>query len=401
MVIMLYFRTELFLSSPKIEKGFLAVVRRDKQFFSKSSLIHSYRHNSSFRQCQFRMMHASTVKFSSGKFIYGVTASFTAKNHNFNSERDVFHFDSSQVGHTFKNTKANRPASGQDAFFVSRVGNTSDIALGIADGVGGWGEMGVDPADFAHGICENLAHAASTYDPETWGPKFDPQGLLQRGYDDLCRDDSVTAGSSTACVVVARENGLMEIANLGDSGFLHLSMGAIHSYSNPQTHDFNTPYQLSIIPKCVRMKGLTYGAPYIQDSPTNAEVSQSHLRNGDVLVLGSDGIWDNLSGSDTLNIVTAIMLKAKAWEQTPDGIKVGRSLINLLGSRGVFRHITSNTLQSSLAVNITAEAKAASMNEKRNGPFAIQAKEYFPEGGWTGGKVDDICVIVAVACEIT
>jgi protein phosphatase PTC7 len=57
------------------------------------------------------------------------------------------------------------------------------------------------------------------------------------------------------------------------------------------------------------------------------------------------------------------------------------------------------SLQSFLAVGITGEAKAASVNTKIDGPFAKEVQRYYPHENWRGGKVDDICVVVAVVCE--
>jgi protein phosphatase PTC7 len=44
-------------------------------------------------------------------------------------------------------------------------------------------------------------------------------------------------------------------------------------------------------------------------------------------------------------------------------------------------------------------AKQASVNTKRDGPFAKEVKKYYPHEGWHGGKVDDICVVIAIVSE--
>lgn len=54
---------------------------------------------------------------------------------------------------------------GEDAFFASPVeaGNAPMFlgAVGVADGVGGWSEDGVDPAAYARTLMENCELAAS------------------------------------------------------------------------------------------------------------------------------------------------------------------------------------------------------------------------------------------------
>lgn len=59
----------------------------------------------------------------------------------------------------------------------------------------------------------------------------------------------------------------------------------------------------------------------------------------------------------------------------------------------------SLSLQSSLAVDITGEAKAASLSLRRDGPFAREVQRRYPDEKWSGGKSDDICVVVVVVAE--
>ncbi|KAE9373418.1 protein serine/threonine phosphatase 2C [Stipitochalara longipes BDJ] len=337
---------------------------------------------------------------SSSKFTYGISASFSAKDERYNPDTNVFNFNPYNRILARRKDKRTRPRSGQDAFFISRVDNTHDVAFGIADGVGGWADSGVDPADFAHGFCDYMAHAAYTYQAGQWKGGMGARALMQRGYEDICRDDTVLAGGSTACVGIAREDGGLEVANLGDSGFVQLRLNAIHSASQPQTHAFNTPYQLSIVPEKVLAQAAAFGGEQLRDFPKDANVSQHELRHGDVIVFASDGVWDNLSSQEILKIVSRIMLGARAWEHTEDGVHVGKSLNQfILADDGKSGAEEIPSLQSFLAVGITGEAKAASVNTKKDGPFAKEVQKYYPYENWRGGKVDDICVVVAVVCE--
>lgn len=261
-------------------------------------------------------------------------------------------------------------------------------------------DSGVDPADFSHGFCDYMAHAAYTHKEADWNPPIGAKSLMQRGYEDICRDRSVPAGGSTACVAIAKGNGNLEVANLGDSGFIQLRLNAIHNYSEPQTHAFNTPYQLSIVPEKVAKQAAAFGGHQFMDFPKDANVTQHDLRHGDVLVFASDGVWDNLSPQDILRIVSKLMLAARAWEHTKDGISVGSGLSSFIMSGDEKVPMEDiHSLQTFLAVGITGEAKAASINTKVDGPFAREVQRYYPDEGWRGGKVDDICVVVAIACE--
>jgi len=351
-------------------------------------------------QLRSRAFHSSPATSSNPKYSYGIAASFNAKDTRYNPEKHVFSFNPYNHIVQRRKEKKTRPSSGQDAFFVSRIGGSQDVAFGVADGVGGWVDSGVDPADFAHGFCDYMAHAAYTYDASAKSPPYGARSLMQKGFEDICRDPTVPAGGSTACVAIAKEDGTLEVANLGDSGYVQLRLNAIHNYSEPQTHAFNTPYQLSVIPEKVLAQAAAFGGTQLHDMPKDANVSQHSLRHGDVLVLASDGCWDNLSAQDILRIVSRLMIGARAWEHTEDGIKVSprlHSLIEVDDGKSGAEEIQS--LQNFLAVGITSEAKAASVNRKLDGPFAKEVQKYYPNEHWRGGKVDDICVVVAVVVE--
>ncbi|KAJ5032912.1 uncharacterized protein L3040_009501 [Drepanopeziza brunnea f. sp. 'multigermtubi'] len=342
-----------------------------------------------------------TATSSSGpKFTYGIAASFTAKDRRYNPDINVFTFNPYNHIRARRKDKRTRPDSGQDAFFVSRIGASSDIALGVADGVGGWVDSGVDPADFAHGFCDYMAHAAYTHVAAEWPSPLSARSLMQRGYEDICKDKTVPAGGSTACVAIAREDGTLEVANLGDSGFVQLRLNAIRNYSEPQTHAFNTPYQLSVVPDKALAQAAAFGGEQLCDYPKDANVSQHSLKHGDVLVFASDGVWDNLTSQEILKTVSRVMLRSRAWEHTEGGVAVGKRLNELMMAddvQGGPEEIPS--LQSSLAVGITGDAKAASMNTRVDGPFAKEVQKYYPYERWRGGKVDDICVVVAIVRE--
>ena len=364
---------------------------------------------------------------ATGKFSYSVAASYIAKDRPFDPTTHVFHFDphNSQVlrrpGRRLSGGKASRPESGQDAFFVSRVGPAggNGVALGVADGVGGWMDRGVDPADFSHGLCEYAADEASHYGEGNRSGSSSSKGaggstaltarrVMQGGYEAVCRDPAILAGGSTAVVGLLGETGQLEVANLGDSGFIHLRLNGVHAYSEPQTHAFNTPFQMSVVPPGVMLRMAAFGGAQLSDLPRDADVTRLSLQHGDVLVFASDGLWDNLFNQDVLRIVSRTMTRTGAWVVTDSGIKVVADLdphTSLDGQReggggGADAHAPVVTLQSLLATALVGAAKAASVNTKLDGPFAKEAKRYYPLENWRGGKVDDICVVAVVVSEV-
>jgi protein phosphatase PTC7 len=239
-----------------------------------------------------------------------------------------------------------------------------------------------------------MAYAACL--SEAAGSALGARALMQEGYNALAQDPSIIAGGSTACVGIAKEDGSLEVANLGDSGFIQLRLNAIRDRSEPQSHASNAPYQLSIIPKEMQA---TYGED-LHDMPEEANVTKHLLRHGDVLIFATDGVWDNLTHQDVLKVVSRFMFSFQAWDHTEEGIQVGERLAALTmpgtpasESGGV------SSLQSILASGIVKEAEAASVNKHVDGPYVIEVNRLFPTANRRGGKVDDICVIVAIVVE--
>lgn len=192
---------------------------------------------------------------------------------------------------------------------------------------------------------------------------------------------------------------LMFYQSLGDSGFIHIRLNAIHFFSNPQTHAFNTPFQLSIVPPRMLALSRLFGGQQLHDSPRDSNYSDHQVRHGDVLIFATDGVWDNLSSVELLKIVSRQMLGFQAWATGDNGTIVTDRLAHLTTTDGIPRKTHENTLQTLLAVNVVGEAKRASENTRRDGPFAKEVKRFYPHETYHGGKVDDICVVVAVVVD--
>ena len=383
----------------------------------------------SFRLVRTYSSAASTSSSSSGRVSYSVAVSCSGKGRRFHPLRNTHVFDPATheaLGLITREQNPSlraklRPDSGADAFFVSRIGNDDAehaVAFAVADGVGGWEESRVDPGDFSHGLCSYMAESA--LDPSSSAATLRAKELLQKGYDEVVADQFIRAGASTASVGIAGEDGRVELANLGDSGSVLLRSAAVHHYSIPQTHGFNTPYQLSIIPPRMRAQAAIFGGAYLEDYPRDAAVIDLHMQHGDVLMLASDGVFDNLNNQDILKLVTSQMLLTGAWttHESSGAIKTADNLAQLArrgGLAGVLSRgggggsgptknekdasnvLQEYTLASLLSASITGRAKLASLDRRRDSPFAKEYQRHYPYDHYRGGKADDICVLVLIA----
>ncbi|PGH09598.1 hypothetical protein AJ79_05654 [Helicocarpus griseus UAMH5409] len=370
-----------------------------------------------------RAFHSTSYNLSEQHRIsYRIAASASGKAQGLSPAKNVIDFKPElealgvQTGTTAAARKRSRFPSGEDAFFVSKVhGEPNAIAFGVADGVGGWSDSGVDPADFSHALCSNIAQAALHWD--TSGDKMRTRSLMQKGYERCIADRSIFAGGSTASIGIAHSNGKVELGNLGDSGSILCRLAAIHHYSVPQTHDFNTPYQLTLVPPLMRIQSSVFGGKVFEDLPYHANVTDLTMQHGDVLILATDGVLDNLYNQDILNLITDQMISAGAWNRTSGaGVSVAADLDKFTHSSGLVPEPEVSTLpkskpsmpvgqkqaltlQSLLALSVVRQAKVASLDRHRDGPFAKEAQRFYPWERWRGGKVDDICVVVVVAVE--
>lgn len=155
------------------------------------------------------------------KFVYKIAAAFSGKGEKFDKDKYHVRYDSTDGTHwkadqpiAAAKARATRHKSGQDAFFVSSVGKTDAVAFGVADGVGGYSDQGIDSAAFSHGLCDYMFDSAATFPErfEAGRSRLPPLALLQEGYNRLCHDESIEGGGSTACIAVAEPDGVLNVA---------------------------------------------------------------------------------------------------------------------------------------------------------------------------------------------
>lgn len=178
---------------------------------------------------------------------------------------------------------------GEDAFFIARTRSNFATALGIADGVGQWSAYGVDPAAFSWELMNNCQAVAENGESE-------PQHILACGFDQLAAERQVQCGSSTACVAsLDHRSGKLDVANLGDSGALLVgrTRGCVLE-TTPQQHGFNLPYQFMVAPE-------GFG-----DEATDADKYCLMAQDGDILILATDGLFDNMWPGEILCVANSL-----------------------------------------------------------------------------------------------
>jgi hypothetical protein len=351
--------------------------------------------------------------------------------------------------------------AGEDAYFVQNGGES--LVLGVADGVGGWTSLGVDPSLFAWDLmncCTEVAEQQASLGI------LDTSTCLSEGYRRVKDEGRVEAGSSTACLVgLDKRTGHLHTTNLGDSGAIVIRPsppppGAMLEPTDPPLqfhipfrttdlqHYFNAPFQLSVLPPPMREDPTN-----IVDSPADAVNEEfggdpTHgggVKEGDVIVVGTDGVWDNLweeeivdrlrerlgglgDGWIPLQEGQSTLQPASAWheveddeqhtlgyygngrearEEVCDDPTVSAATASHPAKMSGYEHVPSEQIHrwrmldqrlKRVAAQLCVDARDAAKNARKPSPFARNARRaghlHF------GGKLDDVTVVLAYVVRV-
>ncbi|GJM85613.1 hypothetical protein PR202_ga02081 [Eleusine coracana subsp. coracana] len=230
------------------------------------------------------------------------------------------------------------PDHDEDAHF----GHAETGVLGVADGVGGYRGRGVDAGAFAHGLMHSAFMEVVSAPP---GAPVCPLTLLERAHEATAASRAAAASTAAVLSLYGRT---LRWAYVGDSGFAVFRGGRMVARSTAQQHYFNCPVQLS--------------SGSGSDRVDKAEVGEAPAKEGDVVVVGTDGLFDNVFDDEMERIVRM-------------GTAMGFSTKNM-------------------ADVIAGFAYEAARCAYRDTPYSVLSRR---ETGtnFTGGKPDDITVIVA------
>jgi len=177
---------------------------------------------------------------------------------------------------------------------------------------------------------------------------------------DLAYTKVEQTGSCTATVGIMDKRGNFNIANLGDSGFMIFRNGEIVFKTEEQQHGFNYPFQLG---KVEGRDGKYY--PHGNDRAKHSERYSFKLMVGDIIVAGSDGLFDNVWANDLTTCVRDNMTESPG--------AIAKELAELA-------HDEAGQNDNWVPFSDRALKQGA-----------IRSKE-----GWYGGKMDDITVVVGI-----
>ncbi|OQS05305.1 phosphatase PTC7 family protein, partial [Thraustotheca clavata] len=281
---------------------------------------------------------------------------------------------------------------GEDAFFLGTTAieapskPTDVLCFGVSDGVGSWFEQGISAGMYSRELMKAAQSAAKV--SEKRDALINPSEVLNAAWHSVAQRSIV--GSATACVVSLDPTQCeLYAVNLGDSGFLIIRdkrsdlksaemrgtldgslmrklenrdtdltpagrrKGAHVSYRSPQQlHYFNCPFQLGYYEPGPDMAA---GSGPLFETPNEAVNLRVPVMEGDLIILATDGLFDNVDEDQLLQIV--------ASEPEVEG----------------------------MTKKLVKRAYDLSLDRTIDSPFARLAKEN--DKMWGGGMPDDITII--------
>ena len=172
-------------------------------------------------------------------------------------------------GYTINPKFEKRFKGGEDALVFSK----DSCMLSVCDGVGGWGDLDVDPGLFSKFLARTMGEL---YDAN---PNLSLKEILVEAVK-----KNKNIGSSTAVLVKleSQRAGIMSSCNLGDSGYMIFRQNDKNLerifISDLQTYSFDFPYQCGT--RC--------------DLPFDAKDNEHEVQHNDVVIVATDGVLDNL-----------------------------------------------------------------------------------------------------------
>jgi len=228
---------------------------------------------------------------------------------------------------------------GEDAVFVS--GRT----FGVFDGVSGALKLDGVPL-YSKTLAQRMKRNLGKDKKEEVGLQLGEITSYMEDAVEFCNEKAT--GASTAIVGSITQDGYLRVLNVGDSTCVVVRNSKIVTKTREINHFYECPYQFS------------EDSP---DVPKDGTRLNFELLPGDVIVMGSDGIFDNLTESDIVEII----------DNSP------------------------NKSPATLAKQISEKARKVSFRRDVVTPFSQLAKRNknpdYPDG--LGGKVDDIGCVVA------
>ena len=306
--------------------------------------------------------------------------------------------------------------AGEDSFFTFKL-NQSPLSplffIGVADGVGSWKpKKAKDAANYSQqlmlsGIKYLSSKEFNINNINNNNNNNNNNSDNDDNYNNLSHLIASNSskyvnklmkfdGASTICIVNIMENNKssssiykcqLNAFNLGDSGF------SIYRYNeNNNNNCYNIIYKSP-----AQEQG--FGIPYqLGSHPTANSIDDGYclhhfnLKSFDIIIVGSDGLWDNLFDDEISNIICLTM--SRYFDQYKNNNNNNNN--NNDNYLTFNNYVHSKIVKGDLTHIIIKQAYLNSIDRKKETPWS-QAMTQTVDMVYNGGKQDDItCVVVFI-----
>lgn len=195
---------------------------------------------------------------------------------------------------------------------------------------------------------------------------------------------------------------------MGDSAFLLIRDNKCIYESPSQQHFWNCPYQLTVLPKDRQQQqqqqqqqkssendgkgnsaqqdataaptaGAKKAKKYVQDLPKDAVQTTHQLQDGDVIVLATDGFWDNVFTKEAIELVDRelgdIIRDQQLLHSTTHRLSSSGEIVETMSADEILARVRA------LSKRLTNTARRFSLDAKRMTPFS-QGARHIQSGGY-------------------
>ncbi|OMJ15026.1 Protein phosphatase PTC7-like protein [Smittium culicis] len=308
--------------------------------------------------------------------------------------------------------------AGEDSFFCAA--NRYNAIFGVADGVGGWNESGIDPSVFARTLTNYCAKVAASEWLLHETDAVEAYRCIALAYSHMRADPHDLYGSSTiTAATINMVNGALDVAQIGDSNYAIFDVAPGSSapvtarYVSPEhQHKFNMPFQLTgkFPPPSRHSRGRSqrvappppggaFEPQNLAANPANYKARAVGASSADGAAARNDFDFSDVAaiGLDTPN--DAVTGHFDVGPSTPNG-----ATVVLLATDGLFDNVFNDEILAVLAHSINEQeqcayqlVQASCLNYLRSdlsSPFSERAKS--AGYSFNGGKPDDVTLVLAV-----
>ncbi|OQS02244.1 hypothetical protein THRCLA_05365 [Thraustotheca clavata] len=192
---------------------------------------------------------------------------------------------------------------GEEAYYIASTDKylsfgIAELSFGIVDGVAGWTESRDDTSAFSLALVRGSKDA---FEKSTLR-KPKPLDLMMKGYEAVLNGGGANLGISNAVfLVIDKETGKLDAVNLGHAGYAITRNRNGIGLQEEKSSTLDDICKFSTYLSWMHSRNVNKYPP-VRSFPTSSVLKVGNfVQAGDVVIIGSDGFFDNVFGDEILD----------------------------------------------------------------------------------------------------